>query len=317
MAKNSVQFQRGMSLAEFLRRFGTEAQCEAALVQQRWGGGFCCDRCGGAGFRSFRRGTLLYRECSGCGRQVSVLVGTLFEHSRLPLTKWFLALYLLTQSKTNVAALELTRHLDVCSRTAWRLKHKVLKAMENAESGRRLQGLVTLDDAYLGGERNGGKAGRGSENKVPFVLAVSLTKEGHPYQAVASRVTGFTKEALGAWSKAHLTAPCEVYSDGLACFSVVAEQDHAHTVVRASGREATRTEPMRWLNVVLGNIKRSIDGSYHALRYAKYAQRYLSEAVWRFNRRFKLREILPRLIADCHGCRPWTEKRLRDVKLAY
>ena len=317
MAMNRVQFQRGTSLAVFLERYGSEEQCETALVKQRWGAGFCCDRCTANGFRSFRRGSLLYRECVDCGRQISLLVGTLFEHTRLSLTKWFLALYLLTQSKTNMAALELGRHMDVCYRTAWRVKHKVLKAMENEESARQLEGIVLLDDAYLGGEQNGGKVGRGSENKVPFLMAVSLSDDGRPLHVVASRVEGFTKQAVSQWAQTHLTGDCEIYSDGLNCFPVVSDLGHAHTVVKAKGRAATQTEPMRWLNVVLSNLKRSIDGTYHSVRFRKYTQRYLAEAMWRFNRRFNLSAILAQLIANCVQSKPWTEARLRSEKLAY
>ncbi|EQD55650.1 ISXo5 transposase transposase [mine drainage metagenome] len=90
-------------------------------------------------------------QCSACRHQTTLLSGTLFEATKLPLRTWFLALYLLTQSKTNVAALELMRHLGVCYRTAWRIKHKLMQAMTEREAGRQLGGLVQIDDAYLGG----------------------------------------------------------------------------------------------------------------------------------------------------------------------
>lgn len=104
-------------------------------------------------------------QCSACRHQCSLRAGTVFENTKLPLTTWLLAPYLLSQSKTNLSALELMRHLGVCYRTAWRLKHKLMQAMTEREATRRLGDLVQVDDAYLGGERNGGKAGRGSENK--------------------------------------------------------------------------------------------------------------------------------------------------------
>ena len=88
---------------------------------------------------------------------------------------------LLAQSKNNVSALELKRHLGVCYRTAWLVKHKILEAMRLAEVDRQLTGRVEIDDAYLGGERSGGKTGRGSENKVPFVAAVQTTEDGRPH----------------------------------------------------------------------------------------------------------------------------------------
>ncbi len=98
--------------------------------------------------------------------------GTIFENTKLPLTKWFLAMFFITQSKSNISPLSLKRHLGVSYDTAWLLKHKLMAVMAEAEAGRKLAVRVEIDDAYLGGIRPG-KAGRGSENKVPFVAAVN------------------------------------------------------------------------------------------------------------------------------------------------
>lgn len=91
-----------------------------------------------------------------------------------------LALYLLTQNKSNLPAQELMRHLGVSYRTAWRLKHTLMQAMVERETGRRLGGPVQVDDANLDGECNGSKAGRASGNKRPFVIGVSISDAGHP-----------------------------------------------------------------------------------------------------------------------------------------
>ena len=85
---------------------------------------------------------------------------------------------LLTQATNNVSALELKRHLGVSYLTAWLVKHKLMEVMRVEEESRRLTGRVEIDDAYLGGEHSGGKHGRGSENKVPFIAAVQTTDSG-------------------------------------------------------------------------------------------------------------------------------------------
>ena len=85
---------------------------------------------------------------------------------------------LLTKAKTNVSALELMRDLGVSYRSAWLVKHKLMETMRLREESRQLSGRVEIDDSYLGGERMGGKPGRGSENKVPFVAAVQTTEDG-------------------------------------------------------------------------------------------------------------------------------------------
>jgi transposase-like protein len=130
MQMNRVQFQKGLSTPEFLALYGTQEQCEQALVAVRWLSGFVCPACGVMESRTtFRRQGRLYWQCSGCEHQCSVTSGTVFGSTKLPLTLWFLAMQLLTQSKTNVSALELKRQLGVCYRTAWLVKHKLLVAL--------------------------------------------------------------------------------------------------------------------------------------------------------------------------------------------
>jgi hypothetical protein len=129
------------------------------------------------------------------------------QSSKLPLTIGFLAIYLIRQAKTGLSALALKRHLGVSYPTAWLIHHKLMQAMAEREACYILDGPVQVDDAYLGGERSGGKAGRGSQNKVPFVAAVSLNDEGHPLRTKLTPVSGF-RSAGGPrriWLRA---APC-------------------------------------------------------------------------------------------------------------
>jgi ribosomal protein L37AE/L43A len=220
MTMNRVQFQPGLSMAEFMDRYGSDAQCEAALVESRWPSGFVCPLCGCGQSVSFRRQGLLYFQCSACRHQCSVISGTIFEATKLGLSRWFLAMHLLTQSKNNVAALELMRHLGVCYKTAWLIKHKLMEVMRVREDSRVLDGRVELDGAYLGGERSGGKAGRGSENKVPFVAAVQTTPAGQP-QLVCLRQQPFTHEEVASFAARSIAPSATVVSDGLWCFGSV------------------------------------------------------------------------------------------------
>jgi hypothetical protein len=310
---NAVQFQSGLSMTAFVRQYGTEAKCYRALYRSRWPKGFRCPSCNDRRRSRFRRGAQVYYQCRACRHQTTLISGTLFEGTKLPLTTWFIAIYLLTSTKTNLSALELKRHLGVRYRTAWRLKHKIMQAMLEREETRQLAGFVQVDDAYLGGERNGGKPGRGSENKQPFVIAVSTDVNlEHPTFAVIEPVKGFDDASMIDWGQRRLAKGAEVFSDGLHCFRRFAEQDHAHTVlVTGGGRAATEAKGARWVNIVLGNVKRAISGRYHAIRQSKYARRYLAEAAYRFNRRFRLAEMLPRLLRAMAVCAPCAEPTLR------
>jgi ISXO2-like transposase domain len=144
-------------------------------------------------------------QCNACRNQTSLTAGSLMEHTKLPLTTWFLANYLISQAKTGLSALALKRQLGVSYPTAWLLlHHKINRAMAAHHGGQRLSGCVQLDDAYLGGERAGGKAGRGSEDKVPFVAAVSLGEHGQPIHLKLSLVSGFTLNAISRWALANV-----------------------------------------------------------------------------------------------------------------
>lgn len=143
MARNEVQFQKGLSMAEFHRLYGTEEQCHAALVRMRWRDGFVCPRCAGRshGYCAPKR---LF-QCTACRLQTSTRAGTIFHKSRTPLTKWFLAMHLMTASKNDIAALELARQLDVKWDTAWLIKQKLMEAMRQRNSIYRLAGDIQID----------------------------------------------------------------------------------------------------------------------------------------------------------------------------
>lgn len=315
MSMNQVQFQRGLSMSDFMARYASDEQCEAALIASRWPAGFACPACGCSVSSSFRRDARLYWQCSACRRQCSVISGTIFESTKLGLARWFLAMHLLTQSKNNVSALELMRHLGVCYKTAWLVKHKLMEVMRLREEPRQLSGRVEIDDAYLGGERSGGKPGRGSENKVPFIAAVQTTEDGQPVLACFAQ-RPFTKEAMEDFAAKSLALPLTVVSDGLGCFTVMAGIGAVHErTVTGGGKASARLPQFRAINTVLGNVKTALCGTYHAFNFAKYAHRYLAEAQYRFNHRFNLGSILVRLLhaASTTEPRPGSFIRMAEI----
>ena len=312
MTFNRIQFQPGMSLPEFLRVFGTEAHCAQALKAARWPGGFRCPRCHSEAHYVVGHGARHLFQCIACRHQTSLTAGSLMEHTKLPLTTWFLAIYLISQAKTGLSALALKRQLGVSYPTAWLLHQKINRAMAGRESCHRLEGAVQVDDAYLGGERVGGKPGRGSENKVPFVAAVSLDDKDRPRFLKLSMVSGFTSEAIGKWAKACLAPGCVVTSDGLGCFAAVTTAGCEHKPVVVGERKPRDLPQFQWVNTVLGNLKTTLAGAYHSLKYRKYAAHYLAAFAYRFNRRFDLRDLVSRLIVDVARCAPIKESVVRQ-----
>ena len=302
MAMNRVQFQPGLSMHQFMDMYGTQEKCEVAVIGWRWPKGYVCPSCGlaDANFSSFRRGRLLYRQCSCCHFQCSVIAGTIFEATKLPLTVWFLAMHLLTQAKTNMSMLELSRHLGVSYPSAWLMKHQLMEVMRLREDARQLSGRVEIDDGYLGGVSSGGKTGRGSENKVPFVAAVQTTESGEA-QFVCLAQLPFTKQAVSAFVDKRLVRPLTVVSDGLACFTVSATAGVHERVVVSDGDRAAAYVHFNAVSTTQSNLKTAISGAYHAIKFAKYAHRYLAEFQYRFNRRFDMRAIFGRFARAACG----------------
>jgi hypothetical protein len=149
MSMNRIQFQSGLSMLELLKQFGTEVQCEAALEKARWPQGFACPRCGNAGHSVLQVGSHKTFHCQAGRRQTSLIAGTLFQSTKLPLTVWFLAIYLISQAKIGLSALALKRHLGGRYPTAWLIQHKFMQAMAERETNYTLCGQVQVDDACL------------------------------------------------------------------------------------------------------------------------------------------------------------------------
>ena len=293
MARNAVQFQKGLSEAKFEQIYGAEEQCRAVVIASRWPNGFECPGCGGRAYSKIKTRGLF--QCCACQRQTSPTAGTIFASTHLPLRLWFRAMYHLTQSKQGISSIELGRRLGVTQTTAWKIKHKLAQVMMERDATKKLTGRVELDDAYVGGERTGGKRGRGASGKTSFVAAVETTPEGKPVRLKLRRVASFCSYSISGFAKHSLDPNCDVVSDGLRCFNAVTDAGCAHQVIRTgSGAQAVRTPAFKWVNTALGNIKAAITGTYRSI-HEKHVPRYLAEFEYRFNRRYDLGAMLPRL----------------------
>ena len=309
MPENKVQFQKGLSLPEFTRQFGTEEQCHAALTRAKWPQGFVCSECGHKAYSYIESRNIF--QCNACKYQTTVTRGTVFHSTNLPLTIWFLAMYFMTQHKNGISSMALKRLLGVSYKTAWRLHHKLSQVMVERDAIIKLTGLVEVDDAYLGGQKTEGKRGRGSENKQPFVAAVQVTTEYHPTNVRLSPVSAFTKKEIESWSKSHLDRGCHVHTDGLRCFNGFdgAVKTHSTTVMKNDPNTGKKPY-LKWVNTILGNVKSSITGTYRS-NSSEYSSRYLGEFQYRINRRYDLSAILIRLVYAAAQTPPLPGRLLR------
>ena len=211
----------------------------------RWREGLTCPACGHRGFCALR--TRKVFQCNRCKKQLSLTAGTVFQDTKLPLTAWFAAIYHLTQGKNGISSIELARRLGVRQPTAWLVKHKLMRAMAAREAGKpKLAGRVEIDDAYLGGERPGGKRGRGAAGKTPIVAAVETTAERRPKRLRLTVVKGFRKREVEKLAKAAIEPGATVVSDGLSCWPAVEKAGCQHfPIVTGSGKRAASWTPFK------------------------------------------------------------------------
>jgi transposase-like protein len=175
------------------------------------------------------------------------------------------------------------------------LKQKIMAVMTGRENAKRLDGRVEMDDAYLGGHRPG-KRGRGAAGKQPFVAAVSTSDERSPRKIKLLPVKGFRKRKIKKLVAEHLASTGRVLTDGLSCWTATAEAGLEHrAMATGSGKRAATWSPFKWVNTTLGNVKAAITGTYRQIS-PKHAGRYLGSFAWRYNRRFQLDTVLPRLV---------------------
>ena len=313
MSTPNIQFQKGMPLMEFMSKFGTESQCREALKHWRWPNGFACPRCGHTVGHALRTRAVI--QCGRCRKQTSLTANTLFHCTKLSLPQWFLALYLISQTKTGMSTLELSRHLGVQQNTAWLVQHKIMQAMRSKEERRRLGPFVEVDDAYLGGRAPGQKVGRGSPNKTAFLLAVSKSDKGHPVHVQLEVVKGFRRPLVERWARAHLQPNAHVRSDGLSAFRALETTAATHQRLIVNGDNRMLDTAFFWSSTIMGNLKTSLQGVYHQI-HRKYVPRFLALFQYRFNRRMDLKELVIGLMRLAANSCPTPLRQLRLAESA-
>ena len=273
-------------LPSFLKRFGTDAKCRAYLVRARWPVGFRCTGCGNDLAYSHKK--RLIEECTACGKQHSILAGTIFEQTKTGLATWFLAIYLVTSSKGGISAMELKRQMGFGSyQTAWSWLHKIRKAMVRPERP-LLSQRVEADETYVGGPRPG-TPGRGAAGKTRVAGAVETGRGqargrrlGRLRLAVVPDVSAKSLEGFLAGAVAR---PASVATDGWAGYAGIAAAGWRHEPLNLSASWGDAALRLPAIHLVFGLAKRWLLGTHHGAVSSKHLPAYLDEFTFRFNRR--------------------------------
>jgi len=273
-------------LPTFLKRFGTDAKCRAYLVRARWPAGFRCGACGHDLAYSHKK--RLIEECTACGKQHSILAGTIFEQTKTGLAKWFLAIYLVTSSKGGISAMELQRQMGFGSyQTAWSWLHKIRRAMVRPERAPLVE-RVEADETYVGGPRPG-TPGRGAAGKIKVAGAVESRRGrakgrrlGRLRLAVVDDVSA--KSLQGSLGQ-NVARPATVATDGWSGYAGLEAAGYRHEPLNLSASWGDATLRLPAIHLVFGLAKRWLLGTHHGAVGKKHLPAYLDEFVFRFNRR--------------------------------
>lgn len=264
------------ALKDFKTEYPDDAACLKAVLDNRYGD--TCPRCGVIGVKwhpiTGRKGFV----CSECDRHVYPLADTIFRKSETSLWNWFYAIFQFSVSKNGVSAKELERTLGVTYKTAWRMAKQIRLLM--AQDADILGGdgtPVEIDETYIGGRR---KLAQKFNNKS--IVFGQVERDG---SIKAKHVKSSGARVLIPEIELSITKGTDIYSDEWGAYRTLKRRGYTHTTVNHSTLEYVRG--IAHTNTIEGfwsQLKRSIDGSYHAVS-PKYLQSYVNEFVFRYNHR--------------------------------
>lgn len=281
-----------MNLMKLMQDFDTDSECRAIMEKLRWPEGVRCPRCDSE--KVYRADPRRQFDCASCGYQFSVTSGTIFHDSHLPLPKWFVAVYLMCESKKGISALQIKRTLGVAYKTAWYLCHRIRDAMGDGQP-EPLSGVVEVGETYVGGKRR--HVGHGYKGNKTVVVGALQRKGDARLKVVGSAdrkaLHGFIRSATSPDTEAIMTDEWPAYLG-------IADGDTRHETVNHRAEEWVRGDVhTNGIENVWSLLKRSIVGSYHKVS-TKHLDAYLDELEWRFNNRenpYLFRDTLTRLLS--------------------
>ena len=295
------------SLLEFQQRFPDERACADYLIETRWPDGFVCPSCGSVKAWALETKVFTF-ECAGCHKQTSVTAGTIMHGSKLSLTIWFWAAYLMASHSNGISALQLQKQLGLGSyKSAWFLAAKLRLAMV-APGRSPLKGLVEADETTFPCRSKEdpitGGGGRSAQGKLLIAGAVEV-EDGRPGRIRLAEIRNFSATTLHGFLADNLAKNATAKTDGWAAYPGARDIRHEPHVVGPMAAHIV----LPWIHRVFANFKTWALGVYHGLRRKNF-QTYLDEFVFRFNRRGNRHAGFARILAIGLNHKPVTYQML-------
>lgn len=274
-------------------RFGDEATCREYLEKLRWPEQVCCPRCGDCSVSVIS--TRDQWDCNSCRYRFSVTSGTIFDNTKLPLRKWFVAIYLMCEAKKGISANQLSRTIGVSYKTAWHLCHRIREAMATGKlDGPTLVGIVEVDETFIGGVQSQAVF-RAASNKT--IVAGAIQRGG---MVRLRRIPNLRKATLHDFIRETVRDEAEaIYTDEFRSYVGIGDENTRHESVNHKAEQwVVGDVHTNSVEGVWSLFKRSIVGSFHKIS-KKHIDRYIEELEWRFNNRdnpFMFRDLLMRIL---------------------
>ena len=278
---------------EFIERFHDEEACRAYLFAVRWEKGFTCPNCSHGEYWVGKGHT--YSVCKKCNRKTYAFARTVLQDSKLSAQVWLVAMWLFATQKDGISAKSIQENIGLNSyKSAWSLLHKLRIAMIRSDR-EKLMGTVEIDETYIGGEHEGGRRGRGSENKKLVVIAVQLEKiktdkphdllRGYRLAKIrAKHIENASKAELHSFITDNIATGSTLYRDDWSGYSNIDEAGYTSKVVKMSEAEDDQ-EKLPHVHLAISLIDRWILGTYQGSIDEFHLQAYLEEFTFRFNRK--------------------------------
>lgn len=283
------------SLPEFFRMFPDERTCRQFVSDSRWPDGKRCPKCGGEEFYADSESRAGRLQCSSCKHLFSATAGTVMENTKLPLSTWLQAAYLMVTDKRGISAKQLQRDLGIKGyETAWNILQKLRTAMV-APDRSRLMGRVEVDESYIGGPEEG-KRGRGAGGKSLVVGAVEVREWTSPKTGKVSTSPGrvrfrhidnASQPVLVDFMLETVESGTAVVTDGLEAYNILPQFGFPHEV-ESTACGLKQDAVLRHYHLAVSNLKTWLKGTFHGAVEGKHLQGYLNEFAFRFNRRHNL-----------------------------
>lgn len=274
---------KGMNLSRLIDDYSDESKSREYLEALRWPDGIKCPRCKGTSISDI--GTDGIHECVPCHYQFTVRVGTVLQDSKLPLRKWLVAVFLITESKKGMSANQLRRMVGSTYKTAWYLSHRIREAMYEATGHAPLAGTVEVDETFVGGKPRHPRSKPGPNPHKPKTMVLGAVARGGGVRLHMSRSQRTSRALRDFVALAVDDDTTAIYTDSAPAYGNLSDRNTRHEGVNHTENEWVRGDVhTNNIETVWSLFKRSLVGSYHHMS-AKHMQSYLEEIEWRFNNR--------------------------------